>query len=404
MEKTQFLDRRAPPHIGTLVLITGIAALNMNIVLPSLPGIAEYFQVSYSFAQLMISAYLGGTAVIQIIIGPLSDRYGRRPVILASLLVFLLATILCVFAPNYETLFVARMLQTVVVSGIVLSRAVVRDMVSTDEAASMIGYITMGMALVPMVGPMIGGVLDEIYGWRSAFVLTFIWGLFVLVLTYFDMGETNRTPSESFAAQFRAYPELIRSRRFWGYALSAAFVSGSFFAFLGGGPYVATTVLGLTPTQLGIYFGITGVGYIAGNYLSARFAIRVGINLMILIGSNVVVFGMVCSIVAFSLGYSHPLVFFGFMLFVGLGNGITLPGANAGIVSVRPHLAGSASGLGGALMIGGGAGLSVLAGALLGPGTGPYPLLLVMLGSAIAGSCAALYVIYVAYQVARTGH
>ena len=403
MEKTRFLDRHSPPHIGTLVLITGTAALNMNIILPSLPGIAAYFQVSYSFAQLMISAYLAGTALIQIIIGPLSDRYGRRPVILTSLVIFLFATILCIFAPNFETLFIGRMLQTFVVSGIVLARAVVRDMVPTDKAASLLGYVTMGMALVPMIGPVIGGVLDEIYGWRSAFVLSFVWSGLVFAIAYFDMGETNRSPSESFAAQFRAYPELVRSRRFWGYALAAAFSSGAFFAFLGGGPYVAAEVFGLTPSQLGIYFGITGLGYILGNFLSGRFATRVGINVMILIGSNVVAGGMLVSIAVYALGYTHPAVFFSFMIFVGVGNGLTLPSANAGIVSVRPHLAGSASGLGGALMIGGGAGLSVLAGATLGPQTGPYPLLFVMLGSAIAGSCAALYVIHVANQVARKG-
>ncbi len=403
MARPQFLDRDSPPHIGTLVLITGTAALNMNIVLPSLPGIADYFQVSYGFAQLLVSAYLGGTAFMQIIIGPLSDRYGRRPVILTSLLIFLIATVVCIFAPNFETLFVGRMIQTVVVSGIALSRAVVRDMVSTDEAASMLGYITMGMALVPMIGPAIGGFLDEIYGWHSAFILTLVFGLFVFLVVYFDMGETNKSPSESFTAQFRAYPELIRSRRFWGYAFAAAFASGSFFAFLGGGPYVSAVFLGLSPSQLGIYFAVTGVGYIIGNYMSARFATRIGINKMILIGTNIITAGMVGSIAAYSLGYTHANVFFGFILFVGLGNGMTLPGANAGIVSVRPHLAGSASGLGGALMIGGGAGLAVLSGTLLGPETGPYPLLYVMLGSAIAGSCAALYVIYVAYQVARKG-
>jgi len=398
---TRFLDRQSPPHIGTLIVITGAGALNMNVVLSSLPGIADYFDVSYSFVQLLISAYLGMTAITQLIVGPLSDRFGRRPVMLASAMLFLAATLLCIFAPNFETLLVGRLLQTSIVSGFAVSRAAVRDMVSTEEAASMFGYITMGMALVPMVGPAIGGVLDEIYGWQSAFALSFVFGLLVLVIVYFDMGETNSKPSDSFADQFRAYPELIRSRRFWGYALSAAFTSGSFFAFLGGAPYVSINMLGLSPSALGAYFALTAIGYLMGNFLSGRYAVRIGINPMMLLGNIVVMLGMIGSIATFSFGQTHPLAFFGFMIFLGLGNGLTLPSANAGVVSVRPHLAGSASGLGGALMIGGGAGLSVLSGAVLGPETGPYPLLFLMLASAIAGGGMALYVIYVARKVAR---
>ena len=401
MHTTRFLDRHSPPHISTLVIITGAGALNLNVILPSLPGIAEYFGVSYSYVQLLISAYLGATAITQLIVGPLSDRFGRRPVMLASIVLFLAATLLCIFAPNFETMLIGRVLQTSIVSGLALSRAAVRDIVSTDEAASMFGYITMGMALVPMVGPAIGGVLDEIYGWQSAFALSFAFGVLGLAVTYFDMGETNNTPSESFAEQFRAYPELIRSRRFWGYALSAAFTSGSFFAFLGGAPYISINMLGLSPSELGAYFALTALGYITGNFLSGRYAVRVGINPMMLIGNAVVMLGMLGSIATFSIGHAHPLAFFGFMLFLGIGNGLALPSANAGVVSVRPHLAGSASGLGGALMIGGGAGLSVLSGAVLGPETGPYPLLFLMLLSAIAGACMALYVIYVARQVAR---
>ena len=401
MEKTRFMDRASPPHTGTLVIMTGAGALNMNVILPSLPGIAEHFDVSYSLAALLISTYLGATALMQLIVGPLSDHYGRRPVMLISTLIFLVSTLACIFAPNYETLLIARLVQTSIVSGLALSRAAVRDMVSADEAASLFGYITMGMALVPMVGPIIGGSLDEIYGWQAAFFVTFFFGLLVLVLVYFDMGETNHHISDSFASQFRAYPELFRSRRFWGYALSAACTSGSFFAFLGGAPYISINMLGLSQTAFGVYFALTGVGYILGNFLSGRYAVRVGINLMMLFGNLVVIFGMLGAIAVFSLGYTHPMVFFGFMVFLGLGNGLTLPSANAGVVSVRPHLAGSASGLGGALMIGGGAGLSVLSGWLLGPDTGPYPMFYLMLTAASAGACMALYVIHVARKVTR---
>jgi DHA1 family bicyclomycin/chloramphenicol resistance-like MFS transporter len=258
-------------------------------------------------------------------------------------------------------------------------------MVPPDEAASMIGYVTMGMSMVPMVAPMLGGFLDEALGWQAVFAFTFLFGLGVLALIWADLGETNQAPSASFAAQFRAYPQLFRSRRFWGYAATAAFASGAFFAFLGGGPWVAAEVLGMSPSALGFHFGFIAVGYMIGNFLSGRYAGRVGLNRMMLLGGLVATLGLMLGVGLFALGITTPLSFFGSVLFVGLGNGLLLPSANAGIVSVRPQLAGSASGLGGALMIGGGAALSAIAGALLGPGTGAWPLLWVMLASSALG-------------------
>ncbi|MCY6380283.1 multidrug effflux MFS transporter [Hoeflea prorocentri] len=399
-EQSRFLDKHTPPHIITLVIVTGAGALNMNIALPSLPGIATYFGVSYSYAQLLISAYLAATAAVQLIIGPLSDRFGRRPVLLACIGIFLVASLVCIFAPNFQILLVARLVQTVIVAGLVLSRAAVRDMHEPARAASLFGYITMGMAVVPMVGPAIGGVLDEMFGWQASFLVSLLFGCLAFGLVISDMGETNKHPSANFAAQFRAYPELIRSRRFWGYALSAAFTSGSFFAFLGGAPYVSVTHLGLSPSEVGFYFALTAVGYMAGNFISGRYTERFGINSMLLSGNVISALGMVASILTFAAGSNHPLAFFGYMIFIGFGNGISLPSANAGIVSVRPHLAGSAAGLGGALMIGGGAGLSVLSGAVLSPESGAYPILYIMLISAIAGALMALYVMHVARQVA----
>lgn len=401
--KSVWLDRTTAPRVVTLVLIAGLGALNMNIFLPTLPAMSEYFQADYALVQLAVSAYLGVTAVLQLVIGPLSDRYGRRPVMLSGLAIFMLATVGCLLATNITTFLVFRMIQATVATGIVLSRAIVRDMVSADKAASMIGYVTMGMSLVPMVGPVLGGVLGEVFGWKSTFLCTFLFGIIVSVIVYFDMGETNRATSSSFGAQFRSYPELVRSRRFWGYALICAFASGGFFAFLGGGPWVATQVLGMEPGETGLYFGFIAVGYMIGNGLSGRFAERVGLNGMVMAGSIVAVSGIALSSLFFLIGWQTPLSLFGPILLVGLGNGITLPSANAGVVSVRPHLAGSASGLGGALMIGGGAALSAITGALLGPDTGAWPLLLMMLGSLAMGVVASGYVFHRARVVAAQG-
>lgn len=395
MNKTTFLNRTTPPHIATLVVIAGLSALNMNLILPSLPGISTYYQADYALVQLAVSGYLAVTGLLQLIIGPLSDRYGRRPVMIASLSIFLLATALTPFAPSIEAFLAIRMLQAAVVSGMVLSRAVVRDIVGAEQAASMIGYVTMGMTLAPMIGPVVGGLMEELFGWQSVFALLFVFGLGAFALLLADLGETNRNRSPSMLAQFRAYPELLRSRRFWGYSLTATFASGSFFSFLGGGPFVATRILDMEPSELGLYFVFIALGYMAGNFLSGRFASRVGINRMMVTGSIIATLGMIMTLALFLAGLWHPLSFFGPIFFLGLGNGVTLPSANAGIVSVRPHLAGSASGLGGAMMIGGGAALSAFAGAIMSPETGPYPLIIVMLGSCVASIFATLYVIRV---------
>src|SRR5690606_10207507 len=241
------LDRLTPPHILTLVLATSTGALAMNIFLPSLPGIARHFEADYGVVQLAVSLYLAAMAILQLGIGPASDRFGRRPVMLVSFAIFILSTAAAVVAPTIEFLLGCRILQAFAASGMVLSRAIVRDTVGPDEAASRIGYITMGMSLAPMIGPVIGGVLDELYGWQATFTLMLIFGLIAFAVVFLDLGETNKATSASLARQMGNYPQLFGSRRFWGYTATAAFTSGSFFAFLGGGPYVATEILHLSP-------------------------------------------------------------------------------------------------------------------------------------------------------------
>lgn len=391
--KARFLDRASAPHIFTLVVATAVSNLAMNLFLPSLPGMARYFAADYAIVQLLVSLYLAAIAIVQLFIGPASDRFGRRPIMLICLGVFIAGTVAALYAPTIELLLACRLLQSFSAAGMVLARAVVRDTVDAAQAASKIGYITMGMALVPMVGPILGGFLEELYGWKSNFILMLFAGLFTFALVWLDLGETNHVRSSSFLAQFRAYPSLFGSPRFWGYSGTAAFTSGAFFAFLGGGPYVATEVLHLSPSQYGFYFGIISAGYLLGNFLSGRFAGTVGINSMMLCGNCIAVLGMALSLILFLTGVNHPLSLFGPVFFTGMGNGLTLPSANAGIVSVNQRLAGSASGLGGALQVGGGALLATLAGALLTPGTGPYPLVLVMLGSSMLGAGSTLFVI-----------
>lgn len=369
--------------------------MSMNIFLPSLPKMTAYFDTEYRLMQLSVALYLGVSAGLQLLIGPISDKYGRRPVILGSVVIFLVATLGCLLAPSAHVFLGFRMLQAAIVAGIVLSRAVVRDMVPAEESASMIGYVTMGMAVVPMLAPALGGVLDQLFGWKANFEALLVAGIALFLLLWADLGETARPSENSLLAQFREYPELLRSRRFWGYALTTAFASGAFFAYLGGAPYVGSAVFGLSPATLGMYFGLLALGYMAGNFLTGRYATRLGINRMIMIGTMLPTVGLILSILAFLLGATHPLAFFGLMTSVGVGNGMVISNATSGMMSVRPALSGTASGLGGTIMIGGGAALSALAGALLVPGTGVFTLLIIMLCSSVAAVLAMLYVLHV---------
>lgn len=390
--KTRFLDRTTPPHIATLILMAAVGALSLNVFLPSLPSMADHFGVDYGLMQLSVSAYLATTAVVQVAIGPFSDRYGRRPVMIGTVLVFTIASVGAIYAPNFTVFLIFRLLQTAIATSFVISRAVVRDMVPQDQAASMIGYVTMGMSIVPMIGPAVGGILDEAFGWQASFWMLAGGGLLLFMTLYFDQGETFAKREGGFAAQVREYPKLLTSQRFWGYCLAAAFASGAFFAYLGGAPFVGTVVFAMEPAELGLYFGAPAVGYLIGNGLSGRYSVRVGVNRMVLIGTLLTVAGMSMLMLLDLAGFSHPFIFFGFMIFIGLGNGILLPSANAGMLSVRPALAGSAAGLGGAFMIGGGAALSVIAGFILGPGTGARPLIILMLLTTLASVVCALWV------------
>ncbi|WP_101341300.1 multidrug effflux MFS transporter [Cereibacter azotoformans] len=389
----RFLNRQSPPHIITLVMLTGLAALSMNIFLPSLPGMAAWFEAPYQLLQLSVALYLGLSAVLQMLVGPISDRFGRRSVILWSLGLFLLATVGTLMAPTAEVFLFFRMAQAVIAAGIVVSRAVVRDMVPDEQAASMIGYVTMGMSLVPMIGPVIGGVLDELFGWHANFALLLALGVAVTVLVWADLGETSEIRPVSFGAQMRQYPALLGSQRFWGYVLCAAFASGCFFAYLGGAPFVGTEIFHLSSSQVGIYFAAPAIGYAVGNFLSGRYSIRMGMNRMVLWGSVATTGGLAILMGGTLAGLHHPTFFFGMMTAVGLGNGMVLPNANAGMLSIHPQLAGTASGLGGAIMIGGGAALAALAGAVLTVEGGEMPLIVIMLVSGLASIAAILWVI-----------
>ncbi|UWQ63804.1 multidrug effflux MFS transporter [Leisingera caerulea] len=396
---TRAPGQRTPPRIFTLILLAGLSALGMNLHLPSLAGMSEYYAVDYRVMQLSVALYLAGNAVVQIFVGPISDQMGRRPVILTSIVLFLLATLGCIYAPTAEIFLMFRVAQTAVAATMVLSRAAVRDLYDTNEAASMIGYVTMGMAIVPMIGPAIGGFLDQWMGWKANFWMLFLVGAATLMITFTDFGETAHKSGKTLMAQFREYPELLRSPRFWGYSLSSGLASGAFFAYLGGAPFVGTEVYGLNTAELGVYFSSPAVGYFAGNFISGRYSMRLGVNRMVLWGCVINGGGVLLSLLIAMAGADSVITFFGLMCFVGLGNGMAIPNATAGAISVRPHLAGTASGLSGAIMIGAGAALSAFAGMLLVPGSTAVPLLVIMFATAACGLVAILLVVWRERQI-----
>ena len=390
--KPVFLNRETQPSMLTLVLLASISALAMNSFLPSLPNMAEHFGSSTALMGLSVGVYLGTSAIFQILVGPLSDRIGRRTVSLWALIIFIVVSISCVYAPNTFIFMCLRALQAIAACTFVVARAIVRDTTETQASGSKIAYISMGTAICPMFGPALGGLMDGWFGWEANFWFIGGLGLFILVIAYFDLGETVPENTQGFRQQFSEYPELLLSRRFWGYCLASAFGAGAFFAYLGGGPFVGSIVYNLSPEMLGLYFGAPAIGYFFGNFLSGRFTIRFGIDAMILWGLWIIFSGLSLSMVCSYIGYGTVETFFGFMIFVGLGNGLTIPNATAGMLSVRPHLAGTASGLGGAMMIAIGAALSTLAGAFLVPGSNEMPLLMLMWFSSLSGVAVIIYV------------
>ena len=394
-QNVQFLNRSTPPHIFTLILLASISALTMNIFLPSLPNIASDLNSSTSILGLSVGIYLASSAVLQLIIGPFSDQFGRRPLILWSLIIFCLSTLATVFVTSTAQFLLLRVFQAISASCMVLARAVVRDTTeSIEKAGSKIAYVTMGMALVPMVGPAIGGLLDYQYGWEASFWVLCLLGLVILMIAFFDVGETLSDHNQSFLEQIKTYPSLLKSKRFWGYCLSSAFVSGAFFSYLGGAPFVGNEVFGLEPKDLGFWFGAPAIGYILGNFLAGKFSTKIGLDQMIFLGVTTALLGISISLMISFLGQGSMISFFGFMTLVGLGNGMSIPNATAAMMSINPKLAGTAAGLGSAIMIGGGAGLSAVANFILISGSSEIPLIILMWVSVFCGLCSVTYVSY----------
>ncbi len=381
-EPSALLARLLP----TLIVISMIGPLALNILQPSLPGLAVAFDASRQEVQLALSLFLAAQAVSQLFIGGLADRYGRRPVLLVSLGLYVAASVAATFATSILLLIIARVVQAVgSTAGLTISRTVVRDLAPRETAASMIGYVTMGMVVAPLVAPALGGFLDDTFGWRAIFLVCAGLGVIASIAALWQLKET-RPPEirgQSTAEMLARSGELVRNPRFMGYALGASFTSAVFFTFLGGAPYLVIDAMGLSKTTYGFWFICLSVGYMLGNFCSGRFSQRYGIDRMIRIGNILGMAGVAIMLALALVPVMHPAAIFLPNFLMSVGNGFLLPNAVAGAVSVDPKAAGAAAGATGFLQMGMGAIGAYVAGLLT--GASPLPIALMMFALSLAG-------------------
>lgn len=378
----------APPTLATLILLTGTSTVTLNMIVPSLANIARDLDADYALVSLALGGYLAATAAVQLGVGPLADRIGRRPVLLAALAIFTLASLGCALAQNVWMLLAFRMLQAAVVSGYVLSLAIVRDTTEGAETARLLGRLSMAMALAPMLGPVLGSVLDATFGWRVVFLLYAATGAGLFCLAWSDLGETMRPPAGE-RHDGRRLTVLLREPIFWCYALCTAFSTGAFYIFLAGAPLVATVIFGIGTAELGAFVGSITAGFMTGSWLASHLVGRHRPATIMLMGRMLACLGLLLGLAVIAMGYLTPALYFGFTIFVGLGNGMTMPSSNAGAMSVQPRLAGSAAGITGALTVLGGALMTTLTGLALSGEPSPVLLMGLMLLVSFIGLLAA---------------
>jgi MFS transporter, DHA1 family, multidrug resistance protein len=358
-------DTSSRVFIVLLVILSMLGPVTLNILVPSLPGMVASLNTTKENVQLTLSLYLFGMAVGQLMLGPLADRFGRRPVLLVALVLYVFSSLAAFLAPNVETLILARILQSFgATAGITLARTMIRDLYARDSAASMIAYVTMAMVVAPMVSPVLGATIDDLFGWRAILVFCALLGLITFTIAAPILPETR--PASLVAATAgdvaRRTWALLRDARFMGYWGAGAFCSGMFFAFLGTAPYLMIEVLGLPKTEYGLWFMSLSLGYMIGNFVSGRFAARLGGERLIFWGNGVGLLGALLILAFAMVGWLHPIALFAPAMIASFGNGLVLPNSIAAGVGINPLAAGAGSGLLGFGQMGIGAVASYLGG------------------------------------------
>ena len=336
---------RASVPLGMLLTaIVGVGALSIDMFLPSLPTIASVFATGVPTAQLTVTLFLAGLAVSQLLWGPLSDRFGRRQVLLVGLALYAAAGTACAFVPGIRTLIAMRVVQALGAgSGPVIARAVVRDLYEPTRAARILAAMGTAQALTPILAPVIGGWVHALAGWHAVFLVQGVFGAVFLLTAYGVIPETNvhvGAPAERTGQRLAV---LFRHPRYLAYVTVAALMFGGQFAFITGSSFALIGVLGVSPTTYGLCFAAVAVGLMAGNLVSVKIGPRLGIDAMVRAGTTI---GAVAGIVMASLAWggvasvvSIVAPMFGF----AFGLGFVLPNAAAGAIGPFPRMAGLAS-------------------------------------------------------------
>ncbi|RED53357.1 multidrug effflux MFS transporter [Aestuariispira insulae] len=371
---------RKRPRLFFLTVIAAAGPLAMNILNPAMPIIETDFQTSYEVAGLTLTLYLLALGVSQLFVGSLSDRFGRRPIVLIGMLLFILGSLFCYMATSIEFLIFGRIIQAAGgCTGLVMGRTMVRDMYGTEKAASMLAYMVMIMVVVPLIATPLGGFLTDRSGWQANMILAGIYGIFAFALSVKWLHEThfNLQPMTGLFQMFSGFGSLIVNPRFTHNAFQTAFSSAAFFAFVAGAPK-AMQDMGESPTTFGLYFAVAGFFYMAGNFITGRKSESWGPSRLVLFGTLSAFSGGLHLLACLLTGTLTPITLFTGMAIVAFGNGLSLPSGTAGAVSADLNRIGAAAGLSGFLQIGGGALASALVAKLMALTGGPDPLIYAM--------------------------
>lgn len=343
--------RKTKPPIWLLMSATVSSQMALTVFLPSLPTIAKDLGVAYGTAQLTLSIYLFAFAFAQLAVGPLSDNLGRRPMLLASLVVFTIGSICCAISPTVETLIASRLVQACgACGGVVLGRAIVRDSRTGPEAPRAMGYMASSMALAPALSPLLGGQLLGFFGWRSNFWFTAACGIAVLVMVWRIVGETAPKAAPRTTGVVRDYLDgfraVLRERRFIGLMTATTCASAGFNVFFSGGPILLIQVMGVAVETFG-WFTLAWAGnFVVGSLVSSRLQGRVKSLILIPVGQIVLTIGALAMTATAALGYITPLALIVPLVLMGWGNGLNMPNAMANaLVAVPANRVGAASAL-----------------------------------------------------------
>ena len=379
-----------------LVAMTGVAPVSLYMLVPALPVLATSFDSDVSVVQMTVSLYMVGIACSQIIMGPLSDRYGRRPVMLGGLALMVVATIGGIFAATLPQLIVARFLQALGgASGMVISRAIIRDLYSRDRIASMISLVIAVMMIAQMLSPLAGGLLEISLGWRSIFYALTALSIVTFAGVALALPETRRIDDRkangSFADGARG---LLSSRAFIGYVLCQVLASSIIFTFAGAGPYVVVNQMGRSSAEYGAWFATSGFAYLVGNLCCVRFAPRHSLEKLIWFGLVMQLAGSFLNLLWGVMGLNQiPSWLFITHMIIMFGNAFTMSNSAAGALSIRPHVAGTASGMMGFLQMGFGSLCSQFGAWLGGNFTTPVSLNIAILALSLACASTMIFLV-----------